>query len=74
MPKATMCRLLRREVSVEEAVELRDEAKRLEQPSLDFRCIDCRQPVRPHRSGGHAAAHFEHLERNENCALGHRTR
>lgn len=72
MPKATTCRLLRREMSVEEAVELRDEAKRLRQQTPHFRCIDCDQAVRPHRSGGHAAAHFEHLERNDNCALGHR--
>jgi hypothetical protein len=72
MPKATTCRLLHRELNVEEAVVLRDEARRLRQQAPDFRCIDCGQPIRPHRSGGHAAAHFEHLERNENCPLGHR--
>ena len=72
MPMATTCRLNRRATDVEEAVELRDEAKRLHQPTPDFRCTDCGKPVRPHRGGGHASAHFEHLERNANCRLSHR--
>lgn len=32
------------------------------------RCIECGQPVRTHRSGGHTKAHFEHLKRNPTCS------
>ena len=31
-----------------------------------FRCPECGEPVRPHRS---AEPHFEHLERNPDCPL-----
>jgi len=74
MPLATTCRLNKREVDVDDAVELRDEAKRSRQPTLNFRCLDCDEPVRPHRGGGHASAHFEHLDRNPACPLSHRAR
>ena len=72
MPMATTCRVEGREVPVEDATELRDDAKRLGHSRPDFRCTDCGHAVRPHRGGGHAAAHFEHLERNANCPLSHR--
>lgn len=44
----------------------------LDQGSGDYLCPECEKPVRPHRAGGHTAAHFEHLERNRNCSLSHR--
>ncbi len=72
MPLATTCRIGTREITVGEATELRDEAKLANQEKPDFRCMDCGHAVRPHRGGGHAAAHFEHLERNANCPLSHR--
>ena len=72
MPLATICRLGSQEIEVEQATQLRDQAKRQRQERLDFKCIHCGHPVRPHKGGGHAAAHFEHLERNENCPLSHR--
>lgn len=31
-----------------------------------FRCVECGEPVRPHRSPGR---HFEHVERNPDCPL-----
>lgn len=74
MPKATSCLLNKKSIEVEEALELRDEAKRLGQPRPDFRCVDCQKAVRPHRSGGGGSAHFEHLERNPACPLSHRIR
>lgn len=74
MPKATSCLLNKKSIEVEEALDLRDEAKRLGQTRPDFRCVDCRKAVRPHRSGGSGAAHFEHLERNPACPLSHRIR
>ena len=56
-------------VSIERAIDLKDSGQ-----SPDFRCIECKEPVRPHRAGGHAAAHFEHLDRNPACSLSHRAR
>ena len=33
------------------------------------RCIECHEPVRPHKRGTTGqAAHFEHLERNARCS------
>ena len=58
MPLATTCRLNKREVDVDDAVELRDEAKRSRQPTLNFRCLDCDEPVRPHRGGGLSLIHI----------------
>jgi hypothetical protein len=44
---------------------LRDMASR-------FVCIECGKSVRPHKEGGNAAAHFEHLNRNADCPLSHK--
>lgn len=74
MPKATTCLLNNETIGIEDALRLRDEAKRVGQPRPDFRCVDCQKAVRPHRDGGHAAAHFEHLERNAACLLSDRAR
>ena len=54
-------------ISIEDALTMRDGASM----RPDFRCVECEQPVRAHASGGHVAAHFEHLERNQNCSLSH---
>lgn len=70
MPKATACVLNKKIIGVDEALELRDAAKR----KSDFKCVDCGKAVRPHRAGGNGAAHFEHLERNPVCPLSHRIR
>ena len=69
MPKATSCLLNSNTIGVEEALHLRDDAKRVGQTQPDFQCVDCRKAVRPHRDGGDGAAHFEHLERNPACPL-----
>lgn len=74
MPKSTSCQLAGQQIDVDEAADLKTAALRQRGPIPDFRCIDCGQPVRPHKSGGHAAAHFEHLQRNFNCPLSHRSR
>jgi hypothetical protein len=74
MPKATDCILNKKSIGIEEALQLRDEAKRVGQLRPDFRCVDCGKAVRPHRDGGDGAAHFEHLERNPACPLSHRLR
>lgn len=70
MPRATTCLLNDGAIDVEVALRQREQSKRGKGTGrLDYRCIECRRPVRPHRDGGHAAAHFEHLERNPNCRL-----
>lgn len=68
MATMTTCILNGRTISVEEAINIKDTGS-IAAP--DFRCTECNQPVRPHRSGGHAAAHFEHLERNPACSQSH---
>jgi len=74
MPKATTCLLNKKTTGIEDALRLNDETKRRGQPRPDFKCVECRKGVRPHRDGGHAAAHFEHHERNAACTLSHRAR
>lgn len=56
------------EVSIEEALVMRDIQKR---QGLEFKCTECGQPVRPHKSSDVTAAHFEHLDRNPNCTKSH---
>ena len=68
MPRATTC-LLCTEIGVEDALDYKENASRNGKPSPDFKCIHCHKAVRPHREGGHAAAHFEHLRRNPDCPL-----
>jgi hypothetical protein len=68
MAKMTTCILSGRLTNIDSAIDLKDSAPAIQQ---DFRCTECNQPVRPHRAGGHAAAHFEHLERNPDCSNSH---
>ena len=69
MVRSTTCTLDDREISIDEAIEMRDSVRdrRINMP--DFRCTECGNSVRPHNSGGNACAHFEHLDRNPNCRL-----
>ncbi len=69
MPRATSSLLKGEAVSVDEALLLRELNTRQMQPRLDFRCLKCDKPVRPHKDGTHGAAHFEHFERNPMCPL-----
>ena len=69
MPRSTTCLLDGKEISVKKALSLKEDTTRKKELNLDFKCIQCEMPVRPHREGGNAAAHFEHLERNPNCPL-----
>ena len=68
MATMTMCVIDDRLIDIDMAVDIKDE-NRIYSP--DFRCTECNQPVRPHRSGGRVAAHFEHLERNPACSQSH---
>ena len=65
---ATMinCMLNGAAVDIDAAIDMKGSGS-----NPDFRCSECSHAVRPHRSGGHVSAHFEHLERNPNCSLSH---
>jgi len=67
MPMMTSCTLNGKALDIDAAIDMKDSAG----GNPDFRCNECNQPVRPHRSGGHASAHFEHLERNPDCSQSH---
>jgi hypothetical protein len=70
-PKAMSCEIACPEgwkpIGIETALEMRRK-----KTWCGGRCIECREPVRPHRIGTTGqAAHFEHLERNPKCSLSH---
>lgn len=70
MANMTIAQLNSQDILIDDAVDLRDRSS----VRPDFRCIECDEPVRAHKAGGHVAAHFEHLNRNANCSLSHRAR
>ena len=69
MPRSTTCRLNERQIHIAKAIDLRDSARKRRVEIPDFRYIECNKPVRPHKEGGYAAAHFEHMNRNPDCSL-----
>jgi len=56
-------------MGVEDALAYKENERRLGKTAPDFKCVHCHEAVRPHRDGGHTAAHFEHLSRNPACPL-----
>lgn len=68
MAKMTVCILNDKSIDISEAIDIRDSGSKI---TADFRCTECNNPVRPHKAGGHAAAHFEHLARNPECSQSH---
>lgn len=69
MARANECNFTEKVISVENALEIRDATTAGKRKLLGFECMECGQPVRPHKAGGRAAAHFEHLSRNPQCNL-----
>ena len=69
MARANECNFNGKVISVENALEIRDATTAGKRKFLGFECLECGQAVRPHKSGGNGAAHFEHLIRNPQCAL-----
>lgn len=70
MPKSITCLLFGKQITVEQALDIRDGAdKAVRQRELSMICVDCQKPVRPHKAGKTSGAHFEHLERNPACPL-----
>jgi hypothetical protein len=67
MPKSVECFVGNRRVAIGEALATQEKGGR---------CVECREPVLPHKqsSDGKHGAHFEHRRRNPRCALSdHRT-
>jgi 5-methylcytosine-specific restriction endonuclease McrA len=69
MPTATECLHEGVRINVGYALKLKDQTKTNGHVSPVFRCIECDEPVKPHRGGGHASAHIEHFQRNATCSL-----
>ena len=67
MPTMTRCTLNGQTIEIDDAIDMNHSAS----GNPDFRCNECDRAVRPHRSGGHVSAHFEHLERNPDCSQSH---
>jgi len=74
MPTATECFYRNERITVDRALELKRSNRGTHRSNPIFICIECGATVRPHRGGGHASAHFEHLVRNPDCSLSHRVR
>ncbi len=56
-------------ISISDALNIRD-AVRKSPPAGTFRCVECEQPVRPHKPKSTCATgHFEHAKRNPDCSL-----
>jgi 5-methylcytosine-specific restriction enzyme A len=70
MPTALTCLYNDVAIDVDDALSLKDGDVNLAADA--FRCVECGQAVRPHRTGGNASAHFEHLDRNPYCSLSHK--
>ena len=68
MPRATTCMFEGTVIDVLVAIDLRNRINH-KKVQLDFRCVECEKPVRPHKDGRNFSAHFEHQQRNPNCRL-----
>ncbi|WP_185057848.1 HNH endonuclease [Pseudomonas fluorescens] len=58
-------------IEIDEALRLRNEARAANQPPPRFTCPQCNEPTRPHAGSTTNGAHFEHLKKNDDCALCH---
>lgn len=67
MSIAQQCKFYGHLITVEKALAIRDAASPAERNSLNFECITCGAPVRPHHAGDRCGAHFVHLTRNPDC-------
>jgi 5-methylcytosine-specific restriction enzyme A len=69
MARATTCLLNGRELDVDEALRLRDQARQSGNSDPAFRCVECGESVRPHTGSDYGVAHIEHENRNPDCHL-----
>jgi hypothetical protein len=67
MAKMVTCLLNGKPISINRALGIRDRDRR---KVRKFLCTGCQDPVRAHKAGSHAAAHFEHRRpSNPDCPL-----
>jgi len=65
MVKATDC-----VIDVNLALRVRDLLPPAKSGDLGFRCVECGEPVKPHREASEQfPAHFEHITANRDCSL-----
>lgn len=69
VPIAIECLYQGERIDVDRAIALKLSSSSVRKSSRSFLCLECGEPVIPHRGGGHASAHFEHLKRNSDCSL-----
>jgi hypothetical protein len=74
MAKMTTCLFQGTSISISDALSRRDDAKNRRLSAPHFECQECKKPVRAHKSGGNAQAHFEHLEANQDCSQSYSVR
>ncbi|WP_424947423.1 hypothetical protein [Candidatus Spongiihabitans sp.] len=72
-PRSISCIYKGKEISIDDALEIRKKTNG-HLSNETFKCVSCKRPVRPHMSGGRAAAHFEHRKGNDCCPLSYRHR
>lgn len=71
MTRSTACLFNNQVISIDQALQLRREAKDQKKRIPSFVCIECGQLVDPHSEGIGSPAHFEHKKRNHMCSLSH---
>jgi len=69
MPRSEFSLLAGELVSITDALKAVRDRRVAGGGKLQFRCVDCGDPVKPHEASQAAAAHFEHLRRNPRCKL-----
>ena len=69
MRAAIECHHEGRTVGINEALDIRNEARPTDRKMLEFVCLECEEALRPHRASSNSAAHFEHLHSNESCSF-----
>lgn len=69
MARSNSCILKNKPISVEDAIALRNTSRREHKEAPVFLCIECGEPVVPHKSSSYGAAHFEHRSQNPECIL-----
>ena len=68
MPKMITANSESKIVPIETALLRREAARKNRTVMPKYLCIECGNPVRPHKAGQSNQAHFEHLKRNINCS------
>ena len=70
MPLAITCMRDNLELTIQEALDLRDATPVKRRKELGFRCADCGEAVKAFKEGTTGGeAHFEHYARNSACQL-----